>query len=336
MKLRRGGDRPTTRTGATAAPQRPGKAPRTRLAKHRLVAAGTPIPTAQIWMRRAVLTGGIALCVLPGLASCMAVRAAQSTAAPQATPALGADAPLLQAQSTATTFVRQWQQTTASTASSLYALMVNSPSGITWPQKAGAPAAELEAVAVRAGGADGVWIVTVRGTGGSAGAGEWYDVPVKISQDATGSVQTGVLALPALVVAPAQLTNRGQDTTLQDVAGTSPAVQTSLGFLNAWLSASPSVARWTAPNSTIPAPTTTVCRQVQLVNAAASLADAQQLTNETLSAPGTPSPTPSSQADSSVRLSLNVVCTTPTTSRVARYRLALVHSNGQWAVQSLS
>lgn len=337
MKLRRGGERTTTESGPTAAPlQRQAKTARVRLAKHRVIAAGTPIPAAQMWLRRAVLTGGVALCVLPGLASCMAVRAAQPSSAAQTTTTMGSDAPLLQAQSTATAFVRQWQQTTATTASSLYALMVTTPTGVTWPQKAGLPAAQLDSVAVRAGSTEGAWIVTVHGIGGSAGAGEWYDVPVKVSSDATGSVQTGVLALPALVTPPAQLASRGQDATQQSVPGTDPAVQTSLGFLNAWLSASPTVTRWSAPTSSIPAATTPVCRQVQLVNAAASLADAQLLTNESLTSPGTPSSAPSAPADSSVHLNLNVVCNTPTASRVARYRLALVHSSGQWAVQSLA
>lgn len=317
--------------------------PDTHRVAARLARVGRPGLRTQVIRQRLVL-GGIVVCLLSGPVSCMSRQAASSAEEP--VPHQASDTTVQsQVEASAVGFVRQWMVTSRETAPQLYSQMVREPEQATWPQKAAKAAGLVEAVSSRPTvGDSSSWIVTVHATGGSAGSGEWYTVPVKVSQQDQGW-KTGILALPGRTASPAKLGAGSESVRSQPLRANEPAVVTAFGFVNAWLTSAPNVDRWTTPSFKPPAVAGERCTSVRLDHAGASTQDAQLLTDlsnpvrgalEGPSTSASPASASASDAPVSVTLRLVTTCVTASAARPGEYSVSLSQNSGQWAVQSIT
>ncbi len=310
----------------------------------RFVRVPGPVPKAQA-LRHKLGIAVLGLCLLCGPASCMAVRAGAGARTPAPSEATtSTTTSQTQVEAAAVSFVRQWMVTSTKTTDALYSRMVTAPSQAIFPQEAPKPATVVEPAAVQATSQDGTWIVTVHAQGGSAGAGEWYSVPVQAVTSKNGVVQTGILALPARAAEPGAIARRGVPAQRESISANDPAVVTAVGFLTAWLTQSSTVDRWTDPAFKPAAISTQPCQSVRLLSASASEEDAKELVALAMPGSATPpvgegqpsdSPSPT-VSGAQVHLQIVATCTTQQAARPSAYTVALTQNSGRWAVKSVS
>lgn len=304
--------------------------------------AATDTPRGRRLAQRAFQLGVI-FCLVSGPVSCIARSAADSGAAPAPATASASSEPVVEMSATATAFVRAWLVATSATAPQLLDQVPDAPTNIDWPDKAPAAPTLVEAVAVDAADQAGDWTVTVHAAGGSAGVGEWYSVPLRVT-DANGKPLIAILALPGRTSAPVLGAAERADS-LTQVLTTNPAVTTVQGFLSAWLAGDPATSRWTVP-SYEPGPVVgQKCLTVKVLSAAASPASAEALkassipATDPMNAAASPSPsaavTPEGRA-SRATLQVTAECTTKSTTRPVQYQVTVSQNAGQWAVEAVS
>ena len=265
---------------------------------------------------------------------------AQAVVTPQSAPADPHTvlAEQVRAAAAAQEFLAQWLTADRTQEKQIRSLLLEAPTSLQLSDTPGAAPTRL-VVTAATNPADGVWLVTVAASGGASGAGESYQVPVRVT-----GLQAGVITLPSRVgdaPAPDQEVD-GPD--YSQILAASPAARTAEGFLKSWLTNAGDVTRWTTPGL-VPAPLTgPACTRVVLASAEATQQDIETLDPAPVSDPtsSSPSPTPDTSASPQPAagrhgvVRATVTCTTKQATRLLTYQLVMDEVAGQLAVASVN
>lgn len=231
-------------------------------------------------------------------------------------------------------FLLNWMTASRADEEALASQLVTELPRMMLPDKAPQAPTSVIVADAQAQGA-GTWLITFAVTGGAAGEGESYQVPVVVQ-----GTSTGILAMPSRVGAAglAQVKAPPLTALSKDAAASAAAI----GFLKSWLTNAGDITRWTTPDFT-PAPVTTqICEQVEPLDvmtdpsAADSLSAAEASASATPSTAATPMEGSTPDVITSGVVTATVTCTTGHLARPLTYRLTLTKVGPQLVVGSVN